>query len=263
MISIERARSPLKEVLDRSHVIMTLDGSTTAGKTVVANALAERFGLTTFDTGLTIRTLALLAIEQKIVKTDEANVTRIPTDFADQIASFYDQTTQKIRIERPIEGSHAARVMVGERDMLGELLTYPKPKAIDNLSAVIAASSHIREKLYRLWREAVPRLGGTIVIGRKTGVDLFPGAQVKLYLYASPEASAEYRVNHDPWSQKKAESEERYIRERDTMDMESGLLDRPHNALILDTSSYIKDAQGLARLESRIAAYINSRYVIR
>lgn len=263
MGAVERVQSPLKEVLDHSSVIMTLDGSKTAGKTVVARKLADRYNLTTLDTGITIRALALLAIEQKIVKTDDTNVTKIPVDFTDRIISLYERESPCIHIAKPVEGSRSARIMVGDRDMLGELLTYPKQKAIDNLSSIIAASPQVRSKLYQLWREAIPTLGGTIVIGRKTGVDLFPHAQIKIYLYANPESSAMYSVHYDPLSEKKVDSEERYIRERDTKDMESGLLNRPQGALVLDTSAYIKDSEGLERLESRIASHINSRFIIR
>ena len=259
-------RRPLveqKEIVDRNSMIITMDGSTTAGKRVLAERLADKYNLTIVNTGTTIRALALLAIENKIVKTDNTNVTTIPVDFAERIEEFYDQMPKKIRIEKPMEGSHTALVMVGQRNMLGELLVYPKQKAVDNLSSVIASSPAIRWKLYQLWRDAVPTLGGTIVIGRKTGVDLFPDAKVKLYLYASPEASATYRVSHDPFIEKKQMSEELYVRERDGRDKENGLQDRPTDALVVDTSAYIKDSAGLAALEQRISKYIDGRFIIR
>lgn len=260
----ERVGQPrAKEHIDRQSIIITMDGSTTAGKRIVAERLADRYDLTILNTGTTIRALALLAIEQKLVKTDDKNVTTIPVDFADRIVDFYDSLPEKIQIEKPIEGSHTARIMVGKRDMLGELILHPKQKAIDNLSSVIASSPAIRWKMYHLWREAVSDLGGVIVIGRKTGVDLFPDAKVKLYLYANPEASAAYRVALDPMAEKKLMTEEQYIRQRDVMDKENGLQDRPADAFVLDTSEYIQAAAGLARLESRIANHIDSRLEMR
>ena len=261
---LERRQQPrVKEFIDRQSMIITMDGSTTAGKRMVAERLADRYNLTILNTGTTIRALALLAVENKLVKTDQTNVTTIPVDFSDRIVEFYNDLPDKIRIEKPTEGSHKARIMVGERDMLGELILHPKQKAIDNLSSIIASSAAIRQKMYQVWREAVDELGGVIVIGRKTGVDLFPDAKVKMYLYASPAASAAYRIAHDPMAEKKMMSEELYIRERDGMDKENGLQDRPIGGLILDTSDYIKDVTGLVKLEERIATYIDSRYTIR
>lgn len=261
--AIERQAQTGKEVLDKSSMIITLDGSTTAGKRVIAERLAERYNLTIVNTGVTVRALALLAIEKGLVHTDADNVTTIPVDFAEKIVKFYDSLADPIQIVKPQAGSHNARIMVGDRDMLGETIVYPKKKAIDNLGSIIASSPAIRWKLYQLWRNAVSELGGCVVVGRKTGLDLFPDAPVKLYLYASPEASAIYRVVHDPTTHALRETEEHYVRERDARDARAGLLERPVNGLILDTSVYIKDPEGLATLEKNIASYIENKYTVR
>lgn len=259
----EAALPQTKEHVDRSRCIITIDGSTTAGKRLVAERLAERYGLTVLDTGKSIRALALLAIEHKLVGTDETNVTEVPADFTDQVLSMYEALPQKLTIAQPRKDERHARVLLGMRDMGGELLAFRKTKAIDNLASIIAASPAIRAKLYDHWRQAVRELGGVVVIGRKTGVDLFPDAQVKLYLFASPEASAAYRVVHDPTGQLTVSSEERYVRERDIKDRERGLLDCPADALVIDTSDFIqRDPRSLADLGQRIGAYIDRRFVI-
>lgn len=262
---IERRTSPQRELLNRSNLIMTIDGSTTAGKRVIAEHLADRYNLTVLNTGTSIRAMALLSIENGLVNTNDTNVTMIPSDFADRVADLYDQMPEKLTITKPREGEHTARVMVGARDMRGELLAYEKQKAIENLSSVIAASPVIRWKLYQLWRNAAEELGGTIVIGRKTGIDLFPNAPIKMYFFASPEASAAYRVTHDPTATMHQTTEELYVRERDGQDQENGLLDRPAGAMVIDTSNYIgrTDGKGLAELEAQIAKNIEARWDIR
>lgn len=260
----ERTLLPQKELLDHRTLVITIDGSTTAGKRMIAERLATRYNLTVLNTGWTIRAMALLAIEHHLVKTDATNVVDVPVDFSEKILKLYEAMPQKLRIEKPREGDHTARIMVGERDLRGELLAYEKQKAIENLSAMIAASPLIREKLYGLWRSAVNDLGGSVVIGRKTGLDLFPEAPIKLYLYASPEASAQYRVVHDPTARLHQSSEARYVRERDAHDVSLGLSDRPPDALAIDASEYITGKrQGIEALENRIATYIDSRYIIR
>jgi cytidylate kinase len=262
---IERRTNPQREVLNRNSLIMTIDGSTTAGKRVIAEHLADRYDLTVLNTGTSIRAMALLSIENGLVNTNDTNVTMIPSDFADKVVELYDRMPEKLTITKPRDGEHTARVMVGSRDMRGELLAYEKQKAIDNLSAVIAASPVIRWKLYQLWRKAAEELGGTIVIGRKTGIDLFPNAPVKMYFFASPEASAAYRVTHDPTATMHQTTEELYIRERDGQDQGNGLLDRPAGAMVIDTSNYISrsDGKGLAELEAQIAKTIDARFEIK
>ncbi len=265
MKNAKESRSvPSKEPLRHENLIITIDGSTTAGKRVVAEKLADRYDLAVLDTGTTIRALSLLAIENGLIQTDESNVTRIPVDFADRIVEFYESMPQKLTIEKPRKDERMARVMVGNREMRGELLTYRKRKAIDNLSAMIAASPKIRDRLYTLWRNAVGKLGGTVVIGRKTGVDLFPAAPIKFYFFASPQASAAYRVTHDPTSTLRKTSEEQYVRERDSWEQGKGLLERPAGGGVGDTRDYIRnDRTGLAVLEHRIGNYIDSNFDIR
>lgn len=253
-----------KKVLDHRTLIITTDGSTTAGKRLVAEHLADRYDLYVLNTGTTIRALALLAIEQNLVKTDETNVTTIPADFVDQVIRMYDTMPNKLRITKPRKDERIARIKVGKRDMRGELFAFRKQKAIDNLSSVIAASPEIRTRLMTLWREAVYELGGVVVIGRRTGIDLFPEAPIKLYLFASPEASATYRVVHDPTATLHQSSEELYVRERDGKDREIGLLARPQDAIVFDTSEYItKNGPGFAALDTRIASIIESKFDIR
>lgn len=259
----ERRPQSIKEHLDHKSVIITIDGSTTAGKRVIAERLAEKYDLAVLNTGTSIRAMALLAIEQKLVGTDDTNVTSIPFDFAERIVELYETMPQKLAITKPREGERTARVMVGDRDMRGELLIFPKQKAIENLSSIIAASPPIREKLYSLWRDAVQDLGGVVVLGRKTGIDLFPDAPIKFYLFASPSASATYRVTHDPTATMHQSTEERYVRERDGYDQAHGLLDRPADAYVMDTSDYIStDGKGLSSLASRLEGYIDRRYRI-
>ncbi len=260
----EHSPQKAKEVLDRRTLIITTDGSTTAGKRLVAEHLADRYDLSVLNTGTTFRALALLAIEQNLVKTDETNVTTIPVDFIDQMVKLYDTMPGRLTIAEPRKDERIARVRVGKRDMRGEILAFRKQKAIDNLSSVLAASPEIRSRLMALWREAAEDLGGVVVIGRRTGIDLFPDAPIKLYLFASPEASAVYRVVHDPTATLHQSSEELYVRERDGKDREIGLLERAPDAIVLDTSEYItKDGPGFAALDQRIAAIIDSKFEIK
>src|SRR3989344_6552440 len=259
MKSLERTPHRTKEFLNRDSLIITIDGSATAGKRIVAERLAERYDLSVLDTGTSIRAVALLAIEQKLVKTDDTNIVDVGPDLIEKVIRLYDTMPEKLRIIPPREGERTARQMVGERDMLGELLTYRKQKAIENLSAMIAASPRMRQKLYALWRTSASALGGVVVFGRKTGVDLFPKAPIKIYLFASPKASAAYRVAHDAKSTMTIGSEEQYVRERDGVEAAHGLLERPKDALVIDTSEYIvNDGQSFDQLESRIASYIDT-----
>jgi len=157
---LEQIRHPQKEVVDRDSVVITMDGSSTAGKRIVAENLADRYNLTILNTGVTVRSLALLAIENNLVETDETNIATVPADFTRRMIELYDSQRNIFHIEKPMEGSRTVRHMYGDRELLGELITYPKQKAIENLSSIIAASPELRDKMYSRWRNAVKELGG-------------------------------------------------------------------------------------------------------
>lgn len=263
MIHELQKRSGQKELLDKHTVIITIDGLTGSGKWALAEALADHYDLTFLNTGISIRALALLAIEQNLVQTDETNAIDIPADFSQRVLTLYEQMPQKLTIQKPLAGSRDARFMVGDRNMLVALDAYDKRKAIENLSSIIAATPQIRERLYAQWRGAVEQFGGSVVVGRKTGDDLFPRAQLKVFLHADPEASAAYRFKRRVMANDGVSAEVSYVKRRDNHDRASGLLSAPQDALIVDTTPYLTDRVGLGELASLVIAQFDARYAIR
>lgn len=256
-------RSGGKEIVSKRSLIIAIDGQTGSGKWAVANAISEEYQLPFVNTGTSIRALALLAIERGIVSTDETNVVGIPADFSEKIISLYDTLPEKLRIDAPKNGSLTADVYVGDRDMLQALSEYNKQMAIENISSMIAATPEMRMRLYTLWREAVDRLGGAVVVGRKTGVDLFPHAHLKAFLFADPDASASYRVNRKVMATPQIHTESSYVSGRDSRDRANGLLDQPDDALVIDTTYYIQDAVGIENLANIVKFHLESKYDIR
>lgn len=252
-----------KEIISKNSLIIAIDGQTGSGKWALANALSQEYQLPFVNTGTSIRALALLAIEHGIVSTDETNVVGIPVDFSDKIISLYDGLSEKLRIDQPKDGDLTANVYVGDRDMLEALSEYNKQMAIENISSMIAATPEMRMRLYTLWRDAVERLGGAVVVGRKTGVDLFPQAHLKAFLYADPEASASYRVNRKVMATPQIHTESSYVSGRDSRDRANGLLDQPDDALVIDTTHYIQDAVGLENLANIVKFHLESKYIIK
>lgn len=251
-----------KEVINKKSLIIAIDGQTGSGKWALANMLADDYDLTFLNTGTSIRALALLSIEHGLVSTDETNVVGIPADFSDRIASLYDSLPNKLSIVAPTDGSRTAEVMVGDRNMLEALSTYNKQMAIENISSIIAATPEMRMRLYTLWRDAVEKFGGAVVVGRKTGVDLFPQANLKAFLYADPDASASYRLNRNVMATNQILTESSYVMGRDSRDRANGLLDQPDDALVIDTTHYLGDSAGLETLANLVKFHLESKYQI-
>lgn len=141
-------------------MVIAIDGPAGAGKSTVARAVAQRLGFTYLDTGAMYRAVALAAGE-----ADPAPV------------------------------AEAARIEVGERVVLdGEDVTEAirTPEASAGASRV-AADPGVRAALVRKQQEIVKH-GDWVAEGRDIGSVVAPGAEVKVFLTASPEERARRRA---------------------------------------------------------------------
>jgi cytidylate kinase len=149
--------------------VIAIDGPAGAGKSTVARALAARLGLEYLDTGAMYRAVTLAAMRHGIDPTD-----------ADRVAALAEELTMEV-------GEHG--VLVDGVDATTAIRT---PEVTAAVSAV-AANSRVRAELVRRQRKwAVERDGG-VLEGRDIGSVVFPDAELKLHLTASPRVRAERR----------------------------------------------------------------------
>jgi len=148
-------------------VIVTLDGPAGAGKSTVARLLARRLGLSYLDTGALYRSVALAALERGVDLEDGPALGKLARGLA---ITF--------------EGE---RVFLDGRDVSMEIRT---PQVSDGSSRV-AVLPEVRSALVELQR----RLGrdGVVADGRDMATVIFPAADVKVFLDATPEERARRR----------------------------------------------------------------------
>jgi len=157
---------------------VAIDGPAGAGKSTVAKMLAERLGFLHVDTGALYRTVALAAKRAGASWDDEGHVGRV----AERVVA-----EQRIRMERPAEGG-AMRVILDGEDV-SALIRSPEMSAGASRVSAIAA---VRSALLDLQRQAGAG-GGVVLEGRDIGTVVFPDAEVKLFLTATPEERARRR----------------------------------------------------------------------
>lgn len=183
--------------------VVAIDGPAAAGKSTVAQLVAERLGFFYFDTGLLYRALTWKALREGVPVDDEARLARLAE-------------TTKIEVRPPTgEYDRQVEVLVDGRDVTAELRT---PDVDGNVSAV-SAHRAVRLALIPLQRRIGQR-GGTVMAGRDIGTVIFPDAPVKIFLVATPEERARRRVRQLALEGKKADyrSVLREILRRDRMD---------------------------------------------
>jgi len=150
-------------------MIIAVDGPSAAGKSTVAKLLAKALGIEYIDTGAMYRAVALKALRCGIDTDDET-----------ALAAFLDGT--EVDLQGPA-------VLLDGEDVSGQIRTEEVSMRASSISAIPA----VRAKLVALQREMGARKS-VVMDGRDIGSNVFPGAEHKFFVTASPEVRAERRL---------------------------------------------------------------------
>jgi CMP/dCMP kinase len=143
-------------------MVIAIDGPAGAGKSTVARAVAARLGFTYLDTGAMYRCVALAVSE---------------------------------RGGEPAAVAAGLRIELGERVLLDgrDVTEAIRAPAVADAASEVSADSGVRAALVRK-QQAILAEGDWVAEGRDIGTAVCPGAQVKVFLTASPEARARRRA---------------------------------------------------------------------
>ena len=163
----------------RIRPVVAIDGPAGAGKSTVARRLAARLDFTLVDTGALYRSVALAAARAGVAWDDSEGVTAV---------------AQRIVASRSLEllpdRTKGVRVRLDGEDVSDAIRAGDMGMGASRVSAVAG----VRDALFELQRIAGEQ-GGVVLEGRDIGTVVFPDAEVKFFLTASPEVRA--RRRHD------------------------------------------------------------------
>jgi len=207
-------------------VIIAIDGPAGSGKSTVAKLVAEKLGFAYLDTGAMYRAVAWRAIEEGIAFDDEPALTDISIN-------------EPIRFGY-LEGEHLpSEVFINEKDVTKEIRTPETDRAVSPVSALLG----VREALVAQ-QQRIGSLQDTVMEGRDIGTVVFPDAELKVFLTASPEVRAMRRLLQNAarfGTEVSSTDQEKTLAEiirRDKLDSqrEHSPLKAADDALTLDTS---------------------------
>ncbi|WP_446745476.1 (d)CMP kinase [Silvibacterium acidisoli] len=216
-------------------LIVAIDGPAGAGKSTVARHLAAHFGLLNLETGAMYRAFALKALAEKVDPADASGLERL-------------SASTHIELEPTPSGN---RVMLDGADVTG---------SIRDVEVTQAASQVSVHPAIRAWmvglQQQMGSHGGVVMEGRDIGTVVFPDADLKFFLDASPEARSQRRYEQagadtSGVTQTVISKELRERDERDRNRAESPL--RPASDAIVIDSTRMDLEEVLSHIESLVA----------
>jgi cytidylate kinase len=161
-----------RPIIARERPIIAIDGPAGAGKSTLAAHLARRFGFLNLETGAMYRALALKAIENDLAFDEEQPLLDL---------AIYT----RIRLEPQREGN---RVLLDGADVSRRI------RDTDVTAGASRVSVHPRLRAWMVEQQrALGVEGGVVMEGRDIGTAVFPDAEVKIFLDASPEVRGDRR----------------------------------------------------------------------
>jgi CMP/dCMP kinase len=218
-------------------LVIAIDGPSGVGKSSLGKALARRLGIIYIDSGAVYRAVALHALDAGV-----------PLEDANALAAIALQSD--IRLEG--DPDHL-RVFLDGREVTREI----RQPETSHASSVIATIPEVREAVVLKLRE-MSRGGGVVMDGRDIGTKVFPDAQVKLFLDASPDVRARRRWEEDRKRGRDVTIDEvsGELQSRDRRDTErlATPLIQAADAIFIDTSD-----MELGRVVDRVLEIVESR----
>lgn len=215
-----------------TRIIIAIDGYSSCGKSTIAKALAKHAGYTYVDTGAMYRATALYVIRQANSAVEESqsfNSSNVVNLLKDIHISF-TQTP---------DGQH---VTLNGEDVEG----YIRTLEVGNMASQISTIKEVRAFLVAQ-QQAMGEEKGIVMDGRDIGTVVFPKAELKLFLTASPEVRAQRR-----YDELKSKGENPVFEEvladvndrdyRDTHRAESPLR-QAEDAIVVDNSQMTREEQ--------------------
>jgi len=225
------------QAMRKKKIVIAVDGHSSCGKSTLAKALARKLGYIYIDSGAMYRAVTLYALRNGWINGGNPDKEKIISGLKDiEITFKWDgRTEQNITF---LNGENV-------EDEIRRL------EVSQNVSPV-STIAEVRHEMVRQQREN-GRKKGIVMDGRDIGTVVFPEAELKIFMTASPQIRAERRYLELIEKGLDVDFEEilKNVGERDTIDSEREVspLRKADDAITLDNSDLTREEQLVWALE--------------
>ena len=212
-------------------ITIAIDGFSSCGKSTLAKALAFELGYVFVDTGAMYRAVTLFCFRQGWVNKETVNQEAIINGL-NEIEIHFERNKETSKLE----------VFLNKELVEREIRTLE----ISSLVSKVASIKEVRQKLV-VEQQKMGEKGGVVMDGRDIGSVVFPNAELKLFVTASPEVRTDRRFKELIISEPDITREEirLNLEERDHLDStrEESPLTLTEDAVLLDNSDINQQEQ--------------------
>ncbi|GAA0875505.1 (d)CMP kinase [Wandonia haliotis] len=212
-------------------ITIAIDGYSSCGKSTLARALAKKLNYVFIDSGAMYRGVTLFAIENECIINGIVDKEKLT------------QKLEQIQLRfASVEEDERKHLFLNGKDVEKQI----RSMEVAGYVSEIATIREVREKLVLSQRE-MGKNGGVVMDGRDIGSVVFPDAELKLFVTASPEVRAERRFKELTEQGRNVTREEVLVNlmERDRIDTsrkESPLI-QVKDAIVLDNTNMTPEQQ--------------------
>jgi len=212
-------------------ITIAVDGYSSCGKSTLAKALAKKLGYIFIDTGAMYRGITLYCMRNQLIRNTKPEQEAIEKELPQISLTFiYNPTTDSNDLL--LNGENVEKQI-------------RMPDVAANVSKIAALKS-VRKKLVDEQRK-IGENGGIVMDGRDIGSVVFPDAELKLFVTASPEIRAERRLKElrEKGIEISLDEVIANLMERDLLDStrEESPLIQTDDAIVIDTTHCTREEQ--------------------